>query len=75
MFMKVSGVIEKYYLDNAWLLLLASIYGLKMIKNRGCTMSQADPGLYFKWIEEGILIWLSWIDDYVYCGKPEDVAE
>ena len=85
--MQVPQGMEKHYPDNVWLLLLALIYGLKnaaiafwknllkLMKSTGCTRSWSDPFLCFKWNVTGIFIWLSWIDDCIYCGKTEDVAE
>ena len=48
---------------------------LKVMKHSGCTKSRADPFLCFKWTATCIVVCLSWIDDYIYCGKPEDVVE
>jgi hypothetical protein len=35
--------------------------------------SQADPCLYYKWTEEGLCLWLSWVDDCLMMGRKEDI--
>jgi len=84
-YMEVPDGLEDKYDENIVLKLLAPIYGLrnasmafykklkKCMKMIGCMRSLADPCLYFAWAS-GLMIWLSWIDDCLYCGKPEDVA-
>jgi hypothetical protein len=37
--------------------------------------SKADPCLYFQWSALGLVIWLSWVDDCLICGKCEGVEE
>ena len=39
----------------------------------GYKRSLADLCLYFTWAS-GLIIWLSWIDDCLHCGKPKDIA-
>jgi Reverse transcriptase (RNA-dependent DNA polymerase) len=39
------------------------------------TRSKADPCLYFRWGAQGLVIWLSWVDDCLICGQREDVKE
>ena len=84
MHMTVPDGLEDEHTENVLLKLLAPIYGLKnaamafynklktCMKDIGCKRSLADPCLYFTW-KSGIMIWLSWIDDCMYCGKPSDV--
>jgi len=85
-YMHVPDGLEDHYGDNVLLKLLAPIYGLKnasmafykklkrCMNKIGCTRSLADPCLYFTWATN-LVIWLSWIDDCMYCGKPEDVKQ
>ena len=35
----------------------------------------ADPCLYFKWTSEGLVVWLSWIDDCMIWGPKKLVAQ
>ena len=35
--------------------------------------SKADPCLYYAWTENGLVIWLSWVDDCLICGTYEAV--
>ena len=37
----------------------------------GFKRSGADPGLYIKWTEIELFVWLSWIDDCMVWGKAE----
>ncbi len=42
----------------------------------GFDKSKADLCLYFKNDpEDGLVVWVSWIDDCLVCGKPEGVAK
>ena len=82
--MTVPDGLEDEYETNVLLKLLAPIYGLKnaamafycklkkCMEGIGCERSLADPCLYFAW-GSGLMIWLSWIDDCMCCGKPNDV--
>ena len=67
------------------LLFLKTIYGLKnaakefwkeLLKAFGamkCKIIDADPCMYYKWDAAGLLLWISWIDDYTSFGKKEAV--
>ena len=37
--------------------------------------SDIDPCLTYKWTENGLSVWLSWVDDNVNCGKRADVKQ
>jgi hypothetical protein len=37
--------------------------------------SRADPCLHFKWTVLGLIIWISWVDDFLVCGNVKDVLE
>ena len=45
------------------------------MRSMKCEKSKADPCLYFKWSENGLLLWLSWIDDYLCEENPIEVAK
>ena len=69
------------------LLLLKTIYGLKnaakafwkeLLKAFGamkCKRSDADPCMYYKWGEGGLMVWLLCIDDCAIFVKKEAVEE
>ena len=66
---------QRFYPPNVVLLLLKTIYGLKQAAGAFWRLllkvtiqlryskSGADPCLYYRWHEKGLLIWTSWIDD------------
>jgi hypothetical protein len=72
-----------HYPNGTVLLLQKTIYGLKqaayrfwiylleIIAQLGCTRSDADPCLYFKWTDEGLVMCLSWVDDCFITGPKE----
>ena len=72
--------------DNILLKLLAPIYGLrnasmafyrklkKTMESIGCKRSLADPCLYYKW-GDSLVLWLSWTDDCMHCGKANEIKE
>jgi hypothetical protein len=84
-YMEVPQGFEQYYPANCVLLLLKTLYGTKQaakafwvklleaMNGMGCKRSKADPCLYFKWTIHGLLIWISWVDDCLVCGKREAV--
>jgi hypothetical protein len=61
--------------------LLQTIYGLKQsakafwvkllksFKSMGFERSKADPCLYFAWTINGLVLWVSWIDDCLVLGN------
>ena len=48
---------------------------VKVMNQMGFTRSVGDPCIYWKWTKRGLLIWVSWIDDMLCIGHPEDVEE
>jgi hypothetical protein len=82
LYMKVLQWMTHHYPKNTKLL---TIYGLKqaafrfweylleIIAQLGCTRSDADPCLYCKWTEEGLVMCLSWVDDCFITG-PKGAA-
>ncbi len=36
---------------------------------------KADPCLYNSWTKTGLVLWLSWVDDCLVCGRRENVEE
>jgi hypothetical protein len=41
----------------------------------GFQQSSADPCLYYKNSKNGIIIWISWVDDCLLVGHREDVSK
>ncbi|KAL7573927.1 hypothetical protein ACA910_001939 [Epithemia clementina (nom. ined.)] len=52
-----------------WLKVLEAMRAMGFLRNR------ADPCLYWAWTKWGLILWMSWIDDFVVCGKPEGVRQ
>jgi hypothetical protein len=85
-FMKVPRGFEQYYPENAILKLLRMIYGLKQaaiafwqetlkaFKFMKYQRSKADPCMQFKWTKFGLILWLSWVNDFMGCGPEEAVV-
>ena len=85
--MGVPRGFEKFYPPNVVLLLLKTLYGLKQasfeywrallkaIRAMGLKRSKADPCVYFRWSENGLMIWSSWVDDLLSGGHKNDVDE
>jgi Reverse transcriptase (RNA-dependent DNA polymerase) len=88
MYMYVPEGFESYYPTDSVLLLLRTIYGtcqaahafwmklLVVMKVLGMERNKTDPCLYYSWTEQwGLIIWLSWVDDLLVCGKKEGVLD
>ncbi|KAL7563155.1 hypothetical protein ACA910_014434 [Epithemia clementina (nom. ined.)] len=52
-----------------WLKVLEAMRAMGFLRNR------ADPCLYCAWTKWGLILWMSWIDDFVVCGSPEGVKQ
>ena len=85
-YMKVPQGFDKYYASNVVHLLLQTIYGLKQsamafwrkllaaMRGMKYERSMADPCMYYKWHkDEGLIMWLSWIDDCLCIGSRAGV--
>ena len=87
LYMEVPKGFKKFYPGDVLLKLLKCIYGLKQaamafwrellkcMKSMGMTRSTADPCLYFKWTDDGLVIIASWIDDNLIIGSEKGVAK
>ena len=42
------------------------------MKRMGFARSTSDPCIYYKWTKNGLLMWISWIDDMLCIGCHED---
>ena len=40
-----------------------------------CDRSRANPCLHYERTLSSVIIWLSWIDDCIYCGKEDEVVK
>ena len=45
------------------------------MRSMKCEKSKADPSLYFKMMDNGLLLWLSWIDECLCVRNPVEVAK
>jgi hypothetical protein len=66
--------------------LLATLYGTKqaakcfwlilvgLMKKMKFRLNRVDPCVYFQWSEEGLLIWLSWVDDCLHVGPNKEAV-
>ena len=73
--MKIPEEFENHYERDVVLRFKRTIFGLKQAAYAfwreflkafvalGYTRSEADPSLYYKWDNEGLILWISWVDD------------
>ena len=86
MYCKIPQGFEKHYDPKVWCWkLLKSAYGMKqaartfwnkllmIMKDMGCRRSLCDPCVYWKMTKKGLLVWVSWIDDMLCIGHPNEV--
>jgi Reverse transcriptase (RNA-dependent DNA polymerase) len=86
-YLQIPQGFEKYYDNRIVLKLQQTIYGLKhavmafwrelsmAFNAMGFQQSSADPCLYYKNSKNGILIWISWVDDCLLIDHKEDVSK
>ena len=87
-YFKVPQGFEQWYDQfEYYLLLLKTAYGLKQaammfwqellkaMKFMHCKQSNSDLCLYYTWTTQGLLIWLSWIDDCLCMGNNNEVMK
>ena len=87
LFLKIPKGFESKYSKTKVLRLRRTIYGLKQadrifwillliaMRSMKCEKSKADLSLYFKMMDNGLLLWLSWIDECLCVGNPVEVAK
>jgi hypothetical protein len=87
LYMDVPEGFKQYYPVGMVLLLLKTLYGLKQaavafwkqlilaFSSMNYARSKADPCLYFAWTLHGLIIWISWVDDCLVCGKEPGVMK
>ncbi len=85
--MKVPSGFEKFYPDDVVLKLKKCIYGFKQttmafwhqlllcMKSMGMMQNTADPCLYYKWGEDGLVLIVSWIDNNSIFGPKKAVEK
>ena len=85
----VPDGMDKFYgsREDVVLLLNVPIYGtkqaahcfyqtlVKKVKDRSYNRSKADPCLYYIWRNGRLAVMLSWVDDILALGHPEDVKQ
>lgn len=87
LFMEVPEGFEKYYPKDVVLRLKQTIYGLKQaamafwrellraMRFMGFERNKADPCLYYKWGRDGLVMWISWVDDCLCIGPKTAVMK
>jgi len=85
-YMEIPQGFKQWYRTNEVWLLLQTIYGTKqaaivfwrlvnkVMKNMNFTRSTTDPCLFYKWTDEGLVVWLIWVDDCL-CIGPEKACK
>jgi hypothetical protein len=85
LYMEIPEGFEQYYPAGFIWLLLRTIYGLKQaavafwkqlilaFASMNYCRSKADPCLYFDWKIDGLVVWISWVDDCLVAGKKKGV--
>ena len=83
MYMHVPEGFKRYYPANVYLLLMKALHGtkqaamvfwkelLKCMRDMRYQRSGADLCMYFRWFDLGLVVWLSWIDDFMVWGPGE----
>jgi hypothetical protein len=86
-YLHVPEGFERFYPSNVVLRLLKTLYGLKQsayefwkmlvmaMRHMEFTCSKVDPCLFFKWTALGLVLWVTWVDDCMVCGKKDAVLE
>ena len=87
LFMEIPRGFESKYAKDAFLRLRKTIYGLKQaalmfwklllkcMRSMKFDKSWADPCMYYKETENGLVLWLSWIDDCLCVGPDIEVKK
>lgn len=85
MYIEIPQGFEQYYDDDEVLLLQQTIYGCKQaamayyreqVKTNdqvGLMKSQVDPCLFYKWMDDKLVLNTSWVDDLLYGGDEQSV--
>jgi hypothetical protein len=83
--MEIPEGFEQYYPAHYIWKLLRMIYRLKQaavafwkqlilaFASMNYRRSKADPCLYFNWTIDGLIVWISWVDDCLVAGKKLEV--
>ena len=88
-YIEVPQGFEKKYIHygDVVLKLVRTIYGTKQaamaywreqciaMRDMNYDRSSCDPCLNYKWTDNGLTVWLSWVDDNFSGGKKEDVKQ
>ena len=86
-YMKVPQGFEKHFPEDVVLWLQKTQYGIKqaayafwlvllaVMRIMGFDKSKADSCLYFKWKDEQLVMWISWVDDCLCCAKDSTIEE
>ena len=87
LYVEVPQGFEEYYPKNVLLKLLRTIYGLKQaamqfwremrqaFEHMEFNRNKADPCLYYKWVNNQLTVWITWVDDCLIAGDEEAVEQ
>ena len=87
LYMHIPEGFGHLYPSGYVLRLLRTLYGLKQaayafwrellhaMRSMNFSRSSADPCLYFRWRDDRLVIWLSWVDDLLVTGVRDDVRD
>jgi Reverse transcriptase (RNA-dependent DNA polymerase) len=87
LYLKIPQGFEKMYSNDEVLHLNRTIYGLKQaavafwkelleaFRTMGFQQSPADPCLYIKNTTNGLVFWISWVDDCILMGHQDEVSK
>ena len=88
LYCKIPEGFHEQYDPKIWCWkLLKTAYGLKQaartfwnkivqaMNKLGFTRSVCDPCVYWKWTKKGLVVWISWIDDMLCIGHPDNVEK
>ena len=85
LYMKVIQGFERYFQPDIVLLLMRTIYGLtqaailfwkellRAFRSMNYQRSKEDPCLYIRWTKEGLVLWISCVDDCLVTGEKKEV--
>jgi hypothetical protein len=86
LYMHIPEGFEKWYPNNVVLLLTKTLYGLKQaamqfwkemkkaLEYMNYERSKADPCLNFKWVDNKLQLWITWVDDCLVIGPKDNVT-
>jgi Reverse transcriptase (RNA-dependent DNA polymerase) len=87
MYMRVPKGFEIFYPEGVVLHFVKTLYSTKqaamafwkkllsVMFSSNLKRSQADPCLHYKWMDNGLSVWVSWVDDLIGASPKHDVLD